>query len=264
PLTPNGKVDRKALPAAGAVRLEAREYVGPRNAVEEVLSGIWAGVLKQEQVSVHDNFFELGGHSLVATQVISRVRTSFAVELPLRALFQQPTVAGLALSIEAAQLGDQQLVPPVVRVSRDEPLPLSFGQQRLWFIDQLEPGSSTYNIPMAVRLSGRLNLEVTERTFTEVVRRHEALRTRFVAQDGQPVQIVQESGAFAIPITDLSTVPEGEREERVRALAMAEAQRPFDLKSGPLLRVSLLRLAEEDHVALFTMHHIVSDGWSMG
>ena len=264
PLTPNGKVDRKALPAAGAARPEEREYVAPRNAVEEVLSGIWAEVLKQEQVSVHDNFFELGGHSLLATQLMSRVRTSFAVELPLRALFQQPTVAGLALSVETARLGDQQLAPPVVRVSRDEPLPLSFAQQRLWFIDQLQPGSPAYNIPMAVRLSGRLNLEVTERTFAEVVRRHEALRTRFVAQDGQPVQVVQEAGAFAIPITDLSDVPEGEREERVRALAMAEAQRPFDLQAGPLLRVSLLRLAEEDHVALFTMHHIVSDGWSMG
>ncbi len=263
PLTPNGKVDRKALPAAGAVRPE-EEYVGPRNAVEEVLSGIWAGVLKQDQVSVHDNFFELGGHSLLATQVISRVRTSFAVELPLRALFQQPTVAGLALSIEAAQLGDQQLAPPIVRVSRQEPLPLSFAQQRLWFIDQLEPGSTAYNIPMAVRLSGRLNLEVVERTFAEVVRRHEALRTRFVMQGGQPVQVVQEPDAFAISVTDLSDVPEGEREERVRALAMAEAQQPFDLQSGPLLRVSLLRLADEEHVALFTMHHIVSDGWSMG
>ncbi|MCA1579632.1 MAG: amino acid adenylation domain-containing protein, partial [Acidobacteria bacterium] len=264
PLTPNGKVDRKALPDPGAVGREEREYVGPRNAVEEVLSGIWAEVLKQEQVGVHDNFFELGGHSLLATQLMSRVRTSFAVELPLRALFQQPTIAGLALSIETARLGEQELAPPVVRVSREEPLPLSFAQQRLWFIDQLQAGSAAYNIPTAVRLTGKLNLAVTERTFAEVVRRHEALRTTFVAQDGQPVQVVQEAAGFAIPVTDLSEVPESEREERVRALAMAEAQRPFDLQAGPLLRVSLLRLGEEDHVALFTMHHIVSDGWSMG
>jgi amino acid adenylation domain-containing protein len=264
PLTPNGKVDRQALPEGGAGRAEEREYVGPRNAVEEVLSGIWAEVLKQEEVGVHDNFFELGGHSLLATQLMSRVRQSFAVELPLRALFQQPTVAGLALSLETARLGEQELAPPVVRVTREEPLPLSFAQQRLWFIDQLQPGSGAYNLPTAVRLTGQLNLEVTERTFAEVVRRHEALRTTFAAPDGQPVQVVHEAEGFAIPVTDLSAVPEGEREERVRALALAEAQRPFDLQSGPLLRVSLLRLGEADHVALFTMHHIVSDGWSMG
>ncbi|HJS23819.1 MAG TPA: amino acid adenylation domain-containing protein, partial [Pyrinomonadaceae bacterium] len=266
PLTANGKVDRKALPDPAVARQEeAREYVAPRNAVEEVLSGIWTEVLKQEQVSVHDNFFELGGHSLLATQVISRVREAFKIELPLMKLFDQPTVAGFATAVEVELSKAAGLTaPPIVPVPRDEPLPLSFAQQRLWFIDQLQPGSAAYNTPTAVRLTGKLNLEVTRRTFTEIVRRHEALRTTFIARDGQPLQVVHEPEPFEIPITDLSAEPEGEREARVRAMAMAEAQRPFDLQAGPLLRVSLLRLAEEDHVALFTMHHIVSDGWSIG
>ncbi|HEU4795979.1 MAG TPA: amino acid adenylation domain-containing protein, partial [Pyrinomonadaceae bacterium] len=266
PLTPNGKIDRKALPDPSVARQEeSREYVAPRNAVEEVLAGIWSEVLKVDQVSVHENFFELGGHSLLATQVISRVRETFKIELPLMKLFDQPTVAGFATNVEVELSKAAGLTaPPIERVSREEPLPLSFAQQRLWFIDQLQPGSAAYNTPTAVRLTGKLNLEVTRRTFTEVVRRHEALRTTFAARDGQPVQVVHEPGAFEIPITDLSELPDEERDERLKALVLAEAQRPFDLQVGPLLRVSFLRLAEEDHVALFTMHHIVSDGWSIG
>src|ERR1051325_4043254 len=179
PLTGNGKVDRRALPAPEGGRAEiGAEYVAPRTATEEVLAGIWAVVLHVEQVGIHDNFFELGGHSLLATQVMSRVREALGVEMALRQMFEQPTVAGLAGVIdELKQSASGIAAPPMVRVSREEVLPLSFAQQRLWFLDQLEPNSSLYNIPAAVRLKGQLDLAALEQSFGDVIRRHEALRT---------------------------------------------------------------------------------------
>ena len=192
PLTANGKVDRRALQELAVETAGGEELVLARTPVEEILVAIWAEVLGRETVSVQDNFFELGGHSLLATQVISRVRDAFGQEVALRSLFEQPTVAGLAREIEAGRgLGAELQAPPLERVERAERLPLSFAQQRLWFLDQLEPGSSFYNIPAAVRLRGALNVEALERTLSEVVRRHEVLRTHFIAVDGEPVQVIE-------------------------------------------------------------------------
>ena len=196
---------------------------------------------------------------------MSRVCEAFGVELPLRELFARPTVAGLAEQVEAATAWrNESKAPTIVPVSRDQELPLSYAQQRLWFLDQLEPGSATYNLPGAVRLQGQLDVEALEHTFNEVVRRHESLRTTFVAVNGQPVQVIAPASQWPLPVLDLSELPEEQRETEARLLAQAEAAQPFDLSMGPLVRVQLLRLAAEDHVMLFTMHHIISDGWSTG
>jgi len=267
PLTPNGKLDRKALPAPDASRpgLEAT-FVAPRTQTEEVLAGIFAGVLGVERVGVEDNFFELGGHSLLATQVISRVRAAFEVELPLRSMFEAHTVCGLAQSIErtVAQQRAKVTPPPITRAERGGALPLSFAQQRLWFLNQLEPGSAAYTIPAALRLKGRLETETLRRAFDEVARRHESLRTSFVVVGGQPVQLIAEAWRVELPVTDLSHLAEGEREAEVARQVGEAMQGAFDLQRGPLLRLRLLRLAEDEHVLLLMMHHIVSDGWSVG
>jgi amino acid adenylation domain-containing protein len=266
PLTSNGKLDRRALPAPDLSRSEMEQnYVAARTPVEELLVGVWREILGVEDVGIEDDFFELGGHSLLATQLMSRVRNAFTVEVPLRQLFESPTIAELAQHIEAALKTEAQLqAPPIVPVSREIALPVSFAQQRLWFLDQLEPESAFYNVPAAVRLSGELNIAALQQTLTEVVRRHESLRTSFVLVDGEPVQVISEAAVVALAVTDLSEEAEEAREARARRLAAEEAQRPFDLSRGPLLRSQLLRLSETEHVVLFTMHHIVSDGWSMG
>ena len=265
PLLPNGKLNRRALPAPESMVLAETKYVAPRTATEELLAGLWARVLRVNRVGINDNFFALGGHSLLATQVIARVRDAFRQEVALRSLFEQPTVAGLAQIIEVAQREGHGLeAPPLIGVSREEDLPLSFAQQRLWFLDQLEPGNSFYNIPAAVRLRGVLNVAALERTLSEVVRRHEALRTHFMAVDGEPVQVIEAAAPLPLEVLDLSALEEEPREAEVLRLAQLEASQPFDLWRGPLLRVGLLRLGKEEHVALVTMHHIVSDGWSIG
>jgi amino acid adenylation domain-containing protein len=263
PLTPNGKLDRKALPApehaAGADR-----YVAPRTPVEEVLAGIWAEVLRLERVGVEESFFELGGHSLLATRVVSRVRELFGVELPLRALLEGPTVAEMAGRVDDARRAELPVLPPVVPVERTGPLPLSFAQERLWFLDRLEPGSATYNIPVAWRLAGALDERALERSLGEILRRHESLRTVFAEADGSPVQVVAPFAGFGLPVEDLSGLGEADREAAVRRRSGEEARQPFDLSAGPPFRAALLRLGAEDHVLLLSMHHIVSDGWSMG
>ena len=263
PLTPNGKLDRKALPAPDLASAEER-YVAPRTPVEEVLAGIWAEVLRLERVGVEESFFELGGHSLLATRVVSRIRAVFAAELPLRALFEGPTVAELALRVEEVRRSELPVLPPVVPVERTGALPLSFAQERLWFLDRLEPGSTTYNIPVAWRLGGALDEAALERSLGEIVRSHESLRTVFAEVDGAPVQVVASFGGFTLPVEDLSGLSEADRESALRRRANEEAGRPFDLSEGPLFRAALLRLDAEDHVLLLSMHHIVSDGWSRG
>ncbi|HFE52920.1 MAG TPA: non-ribosomal peptide synthetase, partial [Bacteroidetes bacterium] len=264
PLTPNGKVDRRALPKPDeSARGFEETFVAPRTPTEEVVAGIWAEVLGLEKVGVHDNFFELGGHSLLATQVISRIRETFQIELPLRNIFESPTVATLAEQIDLAKQAAEGLKePPIKRVPRDRPLPLSFAQQRLWFLEQLEPGSPFYNIPDAVRIRGALRVDVLERAINEIIQRHESLRTRFDSIDGKPVQIILPELQLNVRVVDLSGVPADEREELALALAREDAQRPFSLDKPPLLRVTLLRMDERDHVVLFTTHHIISDNWS--
>ncbi|MFP2934434.1 condensation domain-containing protein, partial [Pyxidicoccus sp. 3LG] len=225
----------------------------------------WAEVLHLDKVGAQDDFFELGGHSLLATQVISRIRGAFHVELPLRDLFEASTLTALAARIDVAvRAGHGLQVPPLVPVPRTESLPLSFAQQRLWFIDRLEPGSALYNILTPVRLKGTLDSAALERAFTELVRRHEALRTTFAAPTGAPVQVIAPPAPFSLPVVDLTHLASDAREAEARRLTVEESQRPFDLARGPLLRATLLRLDTADHVLLLTMHHIVSDGWSMG
>ncbi len=262
PLTPNGKLDRRALPEperAGA----SVDWVAPRTNTEKVLSDIWCEVLGVERVGAFDGFFELGGHSLLATQAVARAREAFRVELPLRELFEAPTVAGLAERVEAALKQERATrVPPLLPVGREGALPLSFAQQRLWFLDQLEPGNPFYNIPSAVILKGALDAAALARSINEVVRRHEVLRTTFEAVQGEPRQTVAPELSLPLPLVDLRGLADAERSGEVRRLAAEEAQRPFDLARGPLARARLLRTGAREHVLLFTIHHIVSDGWS--
>jgi amino acid adenylation domain-containing protein len=266
PLTANGKIDRRALPPPEHSGSDLdEEYVEPRTPTEELLAGVFAQLLGIERVGVHDSFFNLGGHSLLATQLISRVREIFKVEVPLRNLFEIPTVRALAERIERAMKeGHATVVPAIERVRREQPLPLSYAQQRLWFLDQLEPHSSTYNIPGALRLMGRLNIAALEQSLNEVVRRHEALRTTFALFDEQPVQVITDAQPLKLEIVELQGLANSEREAKTSHLTTEEARRPFDLQRGPLLRTRLLRLGEEEHVLLCTMHHIGSDGWSLG
>ncbi|MEA2604640.1 MAG: hypothetical protein QOF89_5632, partial [Acidobacteriota bacterium] len=264
PLTATGKVDRRALPVP--VREEAadaeRHEVHP---VEELLAGIWADLLGVAGVGRHDNFFALGGHSLLATRMISRVRRVLGVDLPLRAVFEEPTLAGLAALIEEARQGEAGPgLPPLVRVPRGRPLPTSFAQQRLWFLDRLEPGSSAYNLAGAVRLEGSLDVAALAAALGGIVGRHESLRTRFLEEGGEPRQVIAEPAVLSLPLVDLSSLAAGTREEEVHRVARAEARRPYDLACGPLARFALLRLGGQENVLLAGMHHIVSDGWSMG
>jgi len=217
-----------------------------------------------EKVGVEDSFFELGGHSLLATQVISRVRSVFGVEMPLRALFESPTAGALARQVSRLRGAGQLAAPALVRAGREDDLPLSYAQQRLWFLHQLEPESAAYNIPLGVRLSGELNREGARRSLREIVRRHETLRTSFAVRDGGPVQVIAVEQELKIEEIDLREVTESEGEGEAARYARAEAQTGFDLVQGPLVRVKLLRLAEQEHVLLVTMHHIVSDDWSLG
>ena len=260
PLTPNGKVDRKALPAPETAR-GAQGYVAPRNATEDILAGLWATLLKQDKVGIHDNFFDLGGHSLLATQLVSKLRAVFSAEVPLRTLFEAPSIAALAQRIEQARTRD--LAPAMVPVGRDGALPLSYAQQRLWFLDQFEPGQAAYNIPAALVLKGTLDSVALAATFNDIVRRHEALRTTFALRDGNPVQVIAPVLALALPLTDLGALAPAERHAQAQWLIQDEAQTVFDLTLGPLMRTRLIKLADDEHVLLLTLHHIVADGWSM-
>ncbi len=266
PLTPNGKVDRRALPAPAEIQAQSDDgYVAPRTPVEELLAGIWAEVLKVERVNVDDNFFELGGHSLLVTQLVSRAQAYLGAEVPLKLFFESPTLASQAAQVEAAlHMGNALHAPPIVPVSRDENLPLSYSQQRLWFLYQLEPSTSAYNIPTAVRLRGSLDSAALARTINEVIRRHEILRTHYGTIEGKPVQFVGPASSIDLELADFSELPESERESRMLQLAAEEARMPFDLTRGPLLRARLVRLGLEEHVLVLTVHHIVSDGWSQG
>jgi amino acid adenylation domain-containing protein len=275
PLNTSGKVDRARLPRpeeAGWPAAAAAEGAGgdaPRTQIEELLAGIEAAVLGRERVGLHDSFLDLGGHSLLATQLVSRVREAFGVDLPLPAVFEEPTVAGLAGRLETLlRAGRRAELPPLERAPRTGPIPLSFAQERLWFLDQIDPGSPAYNIPLAVRLSGQLDLPALSAALDILIERHEALRTRFAAgADGSPVQLVDPwTPADRLALVDLAGLglPDASWEALVRQIGATEAARRFDLETGPLLRVVLLRRNPSEHVFLPTLHHIVADGWSMG
>ncbi|HYO54119.1 non-ribosomal peptide synthetase, partial [Archangium sp.] len=263
PVTQNGKVDLRALPAPNLGAKGTEDFVAPRGALEELVAGIWAQVLGLERVSADGNFFELGGHSLLVMQVLSRVRETFKVELPVRSLFGAPTVAGLARSIESAlEGGPGRLAPPLVPVPREGELPASFAQQQLWFLEQLQPGGSTYNVPLGMHLLGRLDVAALERSLRELIRRHETLRTTFASPGGRVVQVISPEVRLELEVEDLEGLAAPEREAEARRRAREEAQRPFELSRGPLLRAKVLRLEREEHVLVLVMHHIVTDGWS--
>ncbi|MBE4753751.1 amino acid adenylation domain-containing protein, partial [Corallococcus sp. ZKHCc1 1396] len=266
PLTFNGKLDRKALPPPGLQGLEdSGAYVAPRTPTQQLLASQWSLLLGVARVGARDNFFELGGHSLLATQVISRIRATFGVDLPISALFESPSLESLATSIDAlAREGLGPQLPSLQRVDRAQALPLSFAQQRLWFLDQLAPDGALYNMPAPLRLEGTLDTEALERSLTELVRRHEVLRTSFPAETGHPLQVIAPPAPLPLECVDLSALPLDEREAEARRLIEAEVRKPFSLARGPLLRVLLLKLADTEHVLLLNLHHIISDGWSMG
>ena len=263
PTTPNGKVDRKAL-AAMQVTMEASHRSvreGPRNSVEEALLRIFENVLGHQTVGIHDNLFDLGGNSLSATQVISRISKELSVEIEFRNFFDAPTAAKLADLILACSSNVSE-VPPIGRVPRTEELPLSFAQQRLWFLTQLEPDSPLYNIPIAIRLNGVPELPVLEQSLNTIVQRHEVLRTTFCTVDGKPAQIIASSLELKIEVCAVPEIPEPSRTKEIRRLAFEEARRPFDFVNGPLIRAVLLRESVTRHVLLLTVHHLVADGWS--
>ncbi|MFB2835830.1 condensation domain-containing protein, partial [Floridanema evergladense] len=261
PLTPNGKVDRRALPCPDFQSSQTDKYAAPRTPIEEILTYLWGQILKLNQVGIHDNFFELGGHSLLATQLISRIRSHFQVELPLRSLFGAPTVAELAPIIGQLQQQNLQLsVSPIVKRDNDNDLPLSYAQTRLWFIDQFQPSSSLYNIPAALRLVGSLDVAALEQSFREIVQRHEALRTNFLTVDGQPTQIIHSQTSWTLSIVDRRDLSTTQPAQLLQQQALA----PFDLANDCLLRTTLVVLSETEHILLICMHHIVSDGWSIG
>jgi amino acid adenylation domain-containing protein len=268
PLTASGKIDRKALPAPDAALGAAASFVAPRGPVEELLAGIWATVLRLERVGVEDDFFELGGHSLLATQVVSRIRTALGVEVPLQQFFAAPTIAAQARAVESARARSEGLaLPPLGRRPQEGTIPPSFSQERMWFLHQLDAGSSAYNLLQAVRLRGDLDVAALAQCFIELVRRHESLRTVFRTEGGRPVQWVQPAPSAlesSLPLIDLSSLPATARDGESRRLATDHQARPFDLSRGPLLRTALLRLGAAEHALLLTLHHIVSDGWSFG
>ncbi|WGV25108.1 non-ribosomal peptide synthetase [Halotia branconii] len=271
PLTPSGKVDRRALPAPDSYSTSTDNYIAPRNPIEELLVQIWSQVLKVAQVSITDNFFELGGHSLLGTQLVSRIRSIFKVELPLRDLFATATLAELAHQIGQLQQQNKELSePPILPKVKNSDLPLSFAQQRLWFLDQLEPNSALYNIPIALRLLGNLNQAALEQSFIEIIHRHEALRTNFITVDGQPTQIIREhfdklsASQGTLSIVDFKDLSATQQEVATQQLAQQQAIKPFDLASEALIRAKLVVLNDTEHILLVCMHHAVSDGWSMG
>ncbi|MDY7228257.1 amino acid adenylation domain-containing protein [Hyalangium sp. s54d21] len=263
PLNPNGKVDRRALPIPEETRPELeQEFVAPRTPTQQALATIWKEILSLDRVGLHDDFFALGGHSLRALQVTSRIRQHFQVDVPLRSFFSHPTLASLADLVSQTQ-GGQQAAPSITSASRGAVVPLSFAQERLWFLQQLAPASAAYNYPAFFRMHGPLDADALEKSLQVLVSRHESLRTRFSEIDGQPMQVIAAHLPLRIERIELRSLPREEQEQEVHRRAEAEARRPFNLHRAPLLRANLLTLGDDEHVLLLNLHHSVTDGWSM-
>ncbi|MDP1666746.1 MAG: amino acid adenylation domain-containing protein [Methylobacter sp.] len=265
PLTPSGKIDRKALPTPDHTRPEFEQsYVPPRSPIEEMLVAIWREVLNIDRIGIHDNFFELGGHSLLAVQLIVRVNKQFQTDFPMHLLFEAPTVAGvsklLTTTLEQTPAANVEQIHTIVR---DLPLPASYAQQRLWFLDRLLGASGLYNIPWAIQLNGSLNTSALQQSLNEIVARHEVLRTCFVEQDGELLQIIRASMPFECALVTLPTYPQENRDSEIQRLLHTESHKPFNLKETPLIRALLFKISEQEHILLVIIHHIVSDGWSM-
>jgi amino acid adenylation domain-containing protein len=268
PLTPNGKIDRNALAAADRGRAERiGAFVSPRGLGEEIMASLWREVLGVDQLSVHDSFLRVGGDSLTATQLVSRVRKAFQVELPVQSIFDAPTISEFTAVVERAmRSGQQSRFSPILPVPRDTDLPLSFAQERLWGIHQLDPQSPVYNSTLYQYLNGPFDIEMFERALNEIVSRHEVLRTTFPNVEGSPKQIISPPAPIIIRRLDFESLcfrDEAECKREVQRFIEAEKELPFDLGRGPLLRVSVLKINPSRHVVLFTFHHIICDGWSL-
>lgn len=270
PLSPNGKVDRKALPDPKMTGGQERLYTAPRSVLERKMTDIWMSVLDVKKIGIYDNFFECGGHSLLATQLISRLRSALDTEISLRALFDNPTIAGLASEVTFSDRTDQSELESglkhsnntILPLSREDKIPLSFSQKRLWFLDRLEPESVAYNIFSAIRIGGTLDKQAFQICLNQLVERHESLRTTFKDDDG-PVQMISPTLHIPLSLIDFREIEGKKKDTEVESFILEETRRPFDLERGPLLHVSLLWLDETEYVLLVSMHHIISDGWSI-
>ncbi|MDP2601547.1 MAG: amino acid adenylation domain-containing protein [Deltaproteobacteria bacterium] len=264
-LTPTGKVDRNALPAPDGQRPQLDQgFIEPRTEIEELVTQVWREVLKLDKIGVYDNFFDLGGHSLLATRVVARLRNNFNIDLPLRKLFELPTVTALAEHVECLRRNQSGVsIPRIVPVPRDGPLPLSFSQRRLWFLHKLTPDFTAYNIPAVFNIKGELDIEALERALNAIIKRHESLRTSIGETDGNPVQQIIPSVTFTLPVVDLSHLPEDQASVEVQRLSIDDGRQPYDIQNAPLMRAKLLRLGEQEHVLILNFHHIVSDGSSL-
>ena len=267
PLTSNGKIDRKALPAPDlSSRLVGDEYIAPQTSLEQELCSIWKDVLKIDKIGIYDNFFKLGGHSLLATQVISRIRNVYNIDIPLRALFEHPTIESLSQTVHSLKKENiLSSLPPLIPMERNGPLPLSFAQQRLWFLDQLLPEMALYNIPSALKLTGNLNTNALESAINYLIQRHESLRTIFPSTEGEAHQEILPYVEIHLTecSVDLTSLKNREQKSSAQNLAQQEAVTPFNLSTDPLIRIKLLILAKEEHILLITLHHIIFDGWSI-
>jgi len=264
PLTTSGKINRKALLEVDGIQTGFEEnYVPPQTPHQELLAGIFSQILGVESVGINDNFFELGGHSLLVTKLVSKIRKTFQVEIDLREVFEAPTLMALARIIQEGNQEERAVPPPIIPVEKDGLLPLSFAQQRLWFLDQLLPGNSFYNIPLTLRLDGVLNIHALESALNGIIERHDVLRTTFSLIDGKPVQNILPELVISIPVIDLSKESKDVEKHDIEEMAINEARKSFDLSKGPLLRAQVIKLTDTNHVILFTLHHIVADGWSM-
>lgn len=263
----DGQIDRKAVAETVAnidtPKPASEPYVEPRTDIEKALVQIWMETLGTDRIGIKDNFFRLGGHSLLATQAVARISDAFNIDLQLQRLFESPTVEQLAQEIEPLTRADfRPEIMSIKRVPRDQPLPLSFAQQRLWFLDQFEPDNAFYNIAIPIRWPGPVEANALEAAFNDLIERHETLRTTFAIVDAEPVQVIAPSYQLSLVVHDLRHLPQEERMGRAQALAAIEAQRPFNLKTGPVLRAELVKIDNADHLLLFTIHHIAADGWS--
>ncbi|MEH1937183.1 MAG: amino acid adenylation domain-containing protein [Nostoc sp.] len=264
PLTPNGKVDRRHLPACDRTRPDLEEtFVTPRNPIEQTLAVIWGQLLALEQIGVNDNFFYLGGHSLIATQILSRVREVFQVELSFNHIFENPTIASLAQLIEQHSQLEQQLQRPAIQaIAREGLLPVSFAQERVYFIQQLAPESSAYQFQATMRFKGQLNVAVLQQCLNEIVLRHEIFRTTYPAVNGRLFQVIHPPQPISFQVIDLQTFPESKREIEAQRLVETEVQKPFDLNQLPLVKWVLLKLSAQEHLLIHIEHHMAHDGWS--
>lgn len=264
PLLPNGKIDRKSLPEPICAEKDDQEIIFRElTPTEEIVSGIIAGILNRNSIGLNDDIFELGVHSLLATKIVSRLRSIFRMDLELKAIFDNPTVGTLSRQIDILKSNNAGIVETKINtISREEPLPLSFAQERLWFLDQLEPGSTLYNVPEAFRISADLDIGILERSINDIIKRHEILRTTFVTVKGKPYQTITSEFNINVPVIDIQYAEENEQEDRIRELIIAEIQKPFSLEHLPLFRTLLIKISGNQYVLIMTFHHIITDGWS--